>query len=101
MQTSWNCGQHLVEEECEFIKPILDELECAGADMLSPSRILLFDLLDDPDDIDESLGDTPDQPDLAHTSSEDAEIWVEVEDSLGELENNDEAAQVRDSELTH
>ena len=68
--------------------------------MLSPSGILLFDLLDDPDDIDESLEDTPDQPDLVHTSSEDAEIRVEVEDSLGELENDYEAAQARDSEPT-
>jgi hypothetical protein len=85
LQTSWNRGRRLVEDECEFVKPILEELQCAGADMLSPSGILLFDLPDDPDDIDESLEANSDEPDMAPTSSEDMDNRVEVEDSLGEL----------------
>lgn len=59
--------------------------------MFSPSGILLFDLPDDPDDINESLEDTFDELDRAHTSSEDMEIWVEVEDSLGELDDDGES----------
>ena len=95
LQTSWKRGRRLVEAECEFVKPILDELECAGADMLSPSGILLFDLPDDPNDIDESFDDTVDTSDkLASSCSEDIAIRVEVEDSLGELENADEAGEL-------
>ena len=36
LQTSWNWGRRLVKEECEVVKPILEELEKAGADILSP-----------------------------------------------------------------
>ena len=79
LQTSWNRGRRLVEEECAFVKPILEVLERAGADILSPSGTLLFHLPDDPDDIDESLED-PCDPLEANT--EDAAIRVEVEDAL-------------------
>ena len=63
--------------------------------MLSPSGILLFDLPDDPNDIDESFDDTVDTSDkLASSCSKDIAIQVEVEDSLGELENADEAGEL-------
>lgn len=52
---SWNRERRLVEEECEFAKPILEEFEQAGADILSTSGTVLFHLPDDPDDVDASL----------------------------------------------
>lgn len=68
--------------------------------MFSPSGILLFDLPDDPDDIDESLEDTIDELDRAHTSSEDMEIRVEVEGSLGELDDDGESTgQIFDKKI--
>jgi hypothetical protein len=90
LQTSWSRGRRLAEDECEFVKPILEKLQCAGADMLSPSGILLFDLPDDPDDIDESIEDASDEAAMTHASSEEVEIRVEVEDSLGELADDGE-----------
>jgi hypothetical protein len=57
--------------------------------MLLPSGILLFNLPDDPDDIDESLEDASDEPAMASTSSEDIDIRVDIEDSLGELADDD------------
>ena len=82
-----------MEEECEFVISILEELEFAGADMLSPLGILLFDLPDGLNKINKSLEDTPNEPDLAPTSSGDAEIQVKVEDSLGELDNGNKARE--------
>ncbi len=102
LQTSWNRGRRLVEEECEFIKPILKDIECAGADMLSPSGTLLFNLPDDPEDIDKSLEDPPGAPvDMNLTNPEatdDADLRVEVEDHLGEgLDNN---VRIFDTKIT-
>lgn len=73
LQTSWNHGRQLVEEECEFIKPILRELEHMGINMLLPSGTLLFDLPDDPEDIDESLEDPPNALDMNFRSTGDTE----------------------------
>jgi hypothetical protein len=102
LQTSWNRGRRLVEEECEFVKPILEDIERAGANMLSPSGTLLFNLPDDPEDIDESLEDPPDAPvDTNLTSPEatdDADLRVEVEDCLGEGLDNE--VQIFDKKIT-
>jgi len=91
LQTSWNRGRRLVEEECGFTKPILEDLEHVGANMLSPSGTFLFDLPDDPEDIDESLEDSPDVLNMNPLSAaaEDADIRVEVEDSVAEVLDND------------
>ena len=56
LQTSWNHGRHLVEDECTFVKPILTELETTpSVDLLPPFGMLLFDVPLAEDDIDESL----------------------------------------------
>ena len=83
LQTSWNRGRRLVEEECDFLKPVLKDLDQAGADILSPSGTLLVHLPEDPDDIDESLEDPAYDP--IEENPEDAAIRVAVEDTfLGE-----------------
>lgn len=58
LQTSWNRGRHLVEDECAFVKPILSKIEATpSADLLTPFRVLLFDTPFTEDKIDESLED--------------------------------------------
>jgi hypothetical protein len=105
IQISWNHGRRFVEEECGFVKATLEGLERAGADMLSPSGTFLFDLPDDPDDIDESLEDPPDALDMNRSgmAAEDLDIRVEVEDSAAEVLDTavDESnGRVFDKEIT-
>lgn len=95
LQTSWNRGRRLVEDECAFVKPILSEIEAMpGADILAPFGVLLFDTPFTEDDIDESLEDlvpppTPSsQPtniNSGNNSIEELETRVEIEDTLQEL----------------
>jgi hypothetical protein len=93
LQTSWNCRRQLVEEEWEFMKPVLEDLECAGVDMLLPSGTLLFDLPDNPEGVDESLEDSTGVLDSdmnigSSRATDDADLRVEVEDSLTEVLDN-------------
>jgi len=56
LQTSWNRGRHLAEDEYCFVKTILAELEeLSDIDLLAPLGVLLFDLPLAENDIDESL----------------------------------------------
>jgi hypothetical protein len=89
LQTSWNRGRRLVEEECEILTNILRELaKNPDVDILAPFGTLLFDVPLADDDIDESLEyPTPSVHADATPNSglDDAEVRVEVEDALGEL----------------
>jgi hypothetical protein len=56
LQTSWNRGRRLVEEDSPDLKFVLDELDKLGSvDILSPFGTLLFDLQLDGDNEDESI----------------------------------------------
>jgi hypothetical protein len=73
--TSWNCRRHMTEQDCIILQPILKDLEGSdGVDMLSPFGSLLFNTPLDPDDLD-------------------ADLHIEVEDSLGGLAVADVAAE--------
>lgn len=87
---SWNCGHRLVEEECEILMNILQELaENPEVDILAPFGTLLFDVPLTDDDINESLEyPTPSVHGANATPNlglDDAEVCIEVEDALGEL----------------
>jgi hypothetical protein len=94
IQTSWNRGRCLVEEECGILmNTILWELaENPAVNILAPFGTLLFDVPLADDDIDESL-EYPSPPPSVHGTTpnsglDDAEVRVEVEDALGELSND-------------
>jgi hypothetical protein len=56
LQTSWNRGRHIIEQEFEGFKHLLHELEKSeGIDIFSPFGTLLFDVPLADDDVDESL----------------------------------------------
>jgi hypothetical protein len=90
LQTSWNHGRHLVEDECTFVKPILTEIETKpGVDLLALFWVLLFDI---PlaEDIDESLeypvmSTTPSSqllnPNPSRNPIDESETRVEVKDT--------------------
>jgi hypothetical protein len=96
LQTSWNRGRHLVEQDSDTIKSILQELELSeDVDILSPFGTLLFDTPLAEDDIDKSL----EFPTPVHLSSEssnaevaesDANIRMDVEEALEKLALSDE-----------
>ena len=94
LQTSWNHGRHMIEQDCAVFRSILKGLEeSEGVDLLSPLGTLLFDTPFDPDDVDESLEMHDSGVSiLAPDSNADADLRIEVEDSLGELAVSDEDA---------
>jgi hypothetical protein len=56
LQTSWNRGRRIIEQDCEGLKHVLYELDNSeGIDILSPFGTLLFKVPLADDDIDESL----------------------------------------------
>ena len=56
LQTSWNRGRHLAEQDCDFLGIILSELDKdENINILAPSGTILFDVPLADDDIDESL----------------------------------------------
>jgi hypothetical protein len=56
LQTSWNCGQHIIEAEFKGLKHLLHELDnLEGINILPPFSTLLFNVPLADDDIDESL----------------------------------------------
>ena len=87
LQTSWNCGRHMIEQDCNVFQPVLEGLEeSEGVDMLSPFSTLLFDTPLDSDDVDDSLEDSNAKVSISASSTNvDGDIHIEVEDSLGEL----------------
>ncbi|KAF8815932.1 hypothetical protein BYT27DRAFT_7230107 [Phlegmacium glaucopus] len=105
VQTSWNCRQHLVEQECDTIKSILQELNNSeDIDILSPSGTLLFDTPLAEDDVDESLEVPTAERPVGESSNDilesDASKCVEVEDALDELRSLLEEVQEFDKEIT-
>ena len=94
LQTSWNRGRRIIEQECEGLKHVLDELDSSeGVDILSPFGVLLFEVPLADDDIDESLeAPTMTSPNGDITDSE-MDMRVDVEDELGaELSLNTETS---------
>jgi hypothetical protein len=96
LQTSWNRGRHLVEDEMTVLTPIFTEMETTpGVNLLAPLGTLLFDVPFAKDDIDESLeypvpSTIPSGPFSQSTNpnldrNQDSESRVEVEDTLHEL----------------
>lgn len=56
LQTSWNRGRRIIEQEFEDLKHLLHELDNSeGIDILSPFGTLLFDVPLADDDIDKNL----------------------------------------------
>jgi hypothetical protein len=95
LQTSWNRGRRIIEQECEGLKHVLHQLDNSeGVDILSPFGTLLFEVPLDDDDIDESLevltATSPDD-ETTDSRSHEMDMRVEVEDELGaELASNTE-----------
>ncbi|KAF8978671.1 hypothetical protein BDQ17DRAFT_1338643 [Cyathus striatus] len=84
LQTSWRHGRNMVEEDCEFIKPILNQLEVDGANILLPFGILLVSTYCNHSNEDESLEASI--PEVIPTvSSVDADMHIEVEDQFLEF----------------
>ncbi|KAF8159901.1 hypothetical protein B0H34DRAFT_843620 [Crassisporium funariophilum] len=85
LQTSWNCGRRIVEDECETLKHILNTLDNAdNTNILSPFGTLLFNVPLADDDIDESLEvPTPSANTTADSDTHEVDMRIEVEDTLG------------------
>ena len=85
LQTSWNRGRRIIEQECEVLNHVLDCLDkLDDIDILSPFGALLFDAPLADDDIDESL----EAPVVASRINEiidtghDKDMRVDIEDEL-------------------
>ncbi|KDR77538.1 hypothetical protein GALMADRAFT_1326277 [Galerina marginata CBS 339.88] len=85
LQTSWNRGRRIVEQECDGLKHILDKLDKEdGINILSPFGTLLFTVPLADDDIDESLEVlTPSADRTTNIDTHEADMRVDVEDTLG------------------
>src|SRR5277367_3627691 len=56
LQTSWNRGRRIIEQECEGLKHVLDDCDSSeGLSILSPFGMLLLEVPLADDDINESL----------------------------------------------
>ncbi|KAF8161442.1 hypothetical protein B0H34DRAFT_673382 [Crassisporium funariophilum] len=83
LQTSWNQGRRIVEQECDEFTPIfhkLDELE--GIDILSPFGTLLVNVPLSDDDVDESLEAPAVASANTNLDARETEMRVDVEDAL-------------------
>ena len=95
LQTSWNRGRYIIEQECKTLSSVLRELNNTdGVNILAPFGTLLVDTPLADDDIDESI----DSPPPAETTNppvpnidlvNNANMHVKVEDALGELDSVD------------
>ena len=93
LQTSWNRGRNMIEQDSNIIKSVLDELDNSeDVNILSPFGILLVDAPLAEDNIDESLEFLPQSaagqiPELSNEEmdSSDATTRVEVETAFEEL----------------
>lgn len=100
LQTSWNRGRRLVEDECTFVKPMLTEMEgMRDVDLLAPFGVLLFNTPFAEDDIDESLEASVEpvlpSSQLNPNSFEEMETRIEVEDTLQELAVSETTGEVQ------
>ena len=93
LQTSWNRGQYIVEQECETLSSVLRKLNNTdGIEILAPFGTLLFDTPLGDDDIDESIdypssAETIDPPVPNIDVVNHANMHVEVEDALGDIDS--------------
>lgn len=91
LQTSWNRGRKMLEDECKALKPILVQLDqIEGVDILSPNGTLLFNVPLAEDDVDVSLESASPTGSTTGTNigsdvESNFEMRVEVEDAFGEL----------------
>ncbi|KAF8148808.1 hypothetical protein B0H34DRAFT_679492 [Crassisporium funariophilum] len=101
LQTSWNRGQNIIEQDSEVIKSVLHELDNSeDVDMLSPFGILLVDAPLAEDDVDESLeflppfalGEDPAKNKGIQTDL-DTNMRLEVETALNELITTPKSAE--------
>jgi len=95
LQTSWNRGRRIIEQECKGLKHVLHQLDNSeGVDILSPFGTLLFEVPLDDDDINESLEvlmATSPNDETTDSRAHEMDMRVEVEDELGaELASNTE-----------
>ena len=90
LQTSWNRGRRMVEEECEIVKLVLQELDQTdGVDILSPFGSLLFETLTEEDiEDDVSLESPTPSPTITPAGNEtDSQLRIDVEIALGKLDS--------------
>jgi hypothetical protein len=102
LQTSWNCRQHLAEQDCKFLGSILSEFnKDKNINILTPSGTILFNVPLADDDIDKSLEFPSPPPGISESDhhGESAKTHVEVEDALGELCLADAAADTPQARL--
>jgi len=97
LQTSWNRGRRLIEQECDSLKHILLKLDSLeGVDILSPFGTLLINIPLADDDIDETL-ETLDMGSTNRISdTHKTEMRIDVENELVASltsESNTEAGQ--------
>jgi hypothetical protein len=91
LQTSWNRGRRIIEQELEGLKYVLHELDNTdGTDILSPFGTLLFNVPLADDDVDESLEASPagnSAEEVRVTASEsrahEIDMRINVEDEIG------------------
>jgi hypothetical protein len=85
LQTSWNRGRRIIEEECEDLRHILQRLDnLDDITILSPFGTFLFNVPLADDDIDESLEAPTVTSEIGDSDSRahEANIRIEVEDAL-------------------
>jgi len=108
LQTSWNCGRNIIEQDSEVMESVLGELDNSEAvNILSPFGILLVDAPLTEDDIDESLEFLPQSTasEITELSSEemdgsDANTRVEVETALEKFTTDSAAVRNFDRDIT-
>jgi hypothetical protein len=88
LQTSWNRGRRIIEQEFEGLKHVLHELDNSeGVDILSPFGTLLFDIPLTDDDVDESLEALSFTCNSAEEASDsrdhEIDMHIDVEDEIG------------------
>ena len=108
LQTSWNHGQRIIEQEFEGLKHVLHELDnLEGINILSPFSNLLFEVPLADDDIDESLegapttGTTSESLDnkTAGSRVHEMDMCINIEDGLGAKLSSDTEMTVFDSKV--
>ena len=98
LQTSWRRGAHLVEKECPFLVPVLKELQMdPSIDIFSLFGTLLVNIPLDDDDEDESqeslaVLNVPQDVGLEDSRIIQADMQVEVEESISQIDRNTEAS---------
>jgi hypothetical protein len=88
LQTSWNRGRRIIEQEFESLKHVLHELDNSeGIYILSPFGTLLFDVPLADDDVDESLEAPSSIGNSAKEASDsrdhEIDMRIDVEDEIG------------------